>query len=175
MSLKCVVCQNESEIKKLNETIIQLTLKLQQYNHEEIYISSNKKQLIVEHFNQSNKPIYDESYNITDYKFVTLTFDPKKYGFMQTETNQKNLMLSVLVDYEYEMYGSFEYHKNGNLHCHFIVKCTEEEIKKMKKEIRHIFTDNPRNREFMDIGVAKDKTAIRYINKESNSYFSTKN
>lgn len=171
MSIKCVVCQNESEIKLLREQVLQLHLKLQQYNHEQIYVTVKQKQQLMETFKYAILPFHDESYDITGYQFITLTFDPKKYGFMQSEQDQKELMLTALMNYDYYMYGSFEYHKNGNIHLHAIIKCTEEQIKQMKKEIRHKFTDNPRNREFLDHGPAKDKSAIRYINKESKSYF----
>lgn len=131
---------------------------------------AHEKQKIEELYKFSDKPILSEDFIPEGYQFVTLTYDPKKFGYMQCERGQREYFLAVLSKYPNPMYGSFEYHKNGNMHMHFIMKSTENEVKQMKKDIRHKFTDNPRNREFMDYGVAKFKTAVRYINKES-KYF----
>lgn len=165
----CVVCQNESEIFKLKQQLVELNLKLSQYNHEEMRITINNKQLIEEQFELSNRPLLNEEFDISGYQFITLTYDPKKFGFCQLETKQREYFLCSLLNKQ--VYGCFEYHKNGNMHCHFIMKSTEDEAKQFKKEIRYKFTDNPKNRDFMDIGVAKDKMAIRYIHKESRFYF----
>lgn len=170
--IRCVVCQNESEIKQLKQQIVELSLKLQQYEHQQMKVTINQKQLIEEQFEQSNRPLLNEEFDITGYQFITLTYDPKKFGYLQTETAQREYFLSALLDKS--VYGCFEYHKNGNMHCHFVMKSTEEEAKKMKQDIRYKFTDNPKNRDFMDIGIAKDKVAIRYINKESRFYFKHK-
>lgn len=130
-------------------------------------ISANEKQLNGT-INQTDKEIYSELCDITDFKFITLTYDPKKFGYSNSENIQKEYFLAKIYPYikDKQFYGCFEHHQNGNLHMHFILKETEEYCKIMKKEIRRYFTDDTRNRSFMDIGTAKYKLAIRYINKE---------
>jgi len=175
MSIKCVVCQDDHQIKLLKAKISELTIKLSMYEHSEMKAYSHEKQLIDIIYEQSDTPLLNEDFNIEGYQFVTLTYDPKKFGYMQSARGQTEYFLAALIKYEQLLYGCFEYHKNGNVHMHFIIKGTNEELEQMKKDIRYKFTDNPRNRDFMDYGICKDKTGIRYINKESNKYIKRRN
>lgn len=174
-TIKCVVCQEESEVKKLKQQIIELNLKLSQYVHEVMKVTNDDRQRLEEEFEYSNTPLLNEDFNVEGYYFVTLTYDPKKFGYMQTEKAQQEYFLANVSRYKYPTYGCFEHHKNGNVHFHFIIQASLEQVKQMKNEMRHKFTDNNRNKDFMDIGIAKHKTAIRYINKESKKYIKRRN
>lgn len=169
MSHKCVVCQTESTIKQLEFKNKQLmeTINRLESKYDKMTITNDERQLI-QNFEYSEKPVFGESSNVKDYQFITLTYDPLKFGYTNSEKSQREYLMAKIYNYVHfrPFYGCYEHHKNGNVHMHFILKESEEECKKMRKEIRRFFTDRINNKQFLDIGIAKDKTAIRYINKE---------
>lgn len=146
---------------------------------EELLVLSQYDKLALRNIKRSVKPIpfkLPEDSTLLHYRFITITFDPKKFGTSPLEELRKNYILdklykSVESDKLVEkFYGSFEYHKNGMLHAHAILVIHSVSDKVMARYFTDFFSDNPRNKVAIQLGPAK-KTALDYINKESEDYF----
>lgn len=107
------------------------------------------------------------------WSFITLTFDPQKFGISNEPEGEKNYMLNIILaaarlSYISSVYGSFELHKNGTVHTHFVAKVHDQQIYSyLKKQL----TDNPKNKNAVNLGPAKFPNCIKYIQKESNDYY----
>lgn len=119
---------------------------------------------------QENKQ-YNEEYG--RHLFITLTFDPNRFGDCN-EPEEEQLYLLYLINQAYEkelllptVYGCFEKHKNGSIHTHFIctVKYASIHTTTLKKFFKARLTDNPYNRNAVDVGNYRFKKSIEYINK----------
>lgn len=168
ISLKLEIEQLKAKYAKYDEERLN-ALKLPPYAEYEIKLR----------IKQSKTPIVTDFTDITpqiqQLMFTTVTFDPLKFGIQSYEEQRKNYILhhfKHLVDktdiIEY-FYGSFEYHSSGIIHAHMVVK-TQYSSKFIDTSLRHLFTDNTRNKRAV-ITYPFKKTAIEYINKESTHYF----
>lgn len=104
-------------------------------------------------------------------KFITITFDPDKFGSVNEDIREKEYILSVLYrlkSYYTFIYGCFEYHKSGTVHSHLIMHTS---VANMKQMLRPYFTNNPKNKIVIDVGPAKMPQSITYINKESKDFY----
>lgn len=100
--------------------------------------------------------------------FITITFDPSKFGAVNDKDLEKNYILCSIVQLIrkfsiFYVYGSFEFQKNGAIHSHLILRSGE--IIDIIKHLKKCFTNNPRNNKAIDYGPAKQKQSIDYINK----------
>lgn len=107
------------------------------------------------------------------WKFLTITFDPEKFGISNEPGDEKNYILHHLLrvyklNYCSALYGCFEQHQSGRVHSHIVIKVLDNDI---YGELKRSFTDNPRNKHAVDIGLARFPQAIKYIEKESTDYF----
>lgn len=125
---------------------------------------------------QSSPIEYEYESELSNSYFVTITFDPAKFGLMPYEVERKNYILNALykimkTDLIKKCYGCFEYHQNGIVHSHLIINAQYEDIKTIKRKLREEFSDNPYNKIVVDIGYAKFPQAKQYIEKESSDYY----
>lgn len=108
--------------------------------------------------------------SITDYIFITITFDPKLFGTELNDELRRNYILyysRVLLDCTF--YGSFERHKSGIIHAHIISHISDND-KEKTQELRDRFTQYfaryKVNKTAIQIGPMNIKKAEAYINKK---------
>lgn len=118
-------------------------------------------------FDRINHPLNVEYKETLPYwRFITLTFDPNKFGLNNDAADEKNYILYSLLEisnYVDHIYGCFEYQKNGAVHSHVLVRLNENGP--IEKILKKQFTDNPRNRNAVQVDKAKYPNALNYINK----------
>lgn len=105
--------------------------------------------------------------------FITLTFDPDKFGTNNPSEDEENYILYILAkqckrDRIFNIYGCFEQFKTGITHAHLIMHTNF--IDEIRKELKLALTNNPRNRNSIDIGPAHKTKAIDYINKSDDGH-----
>lgn len=108
--------------------------------------------------------------------FYTITFDPERFGPIIPDNKAKDYILYILsmVIEKFantRIYGSFEYHKNGNIHAHCIIVTYQQ--KEITQYLKSKFTNNPKNKHCIDCGPARVPQAKEYIEKESDHYFTS--
>lgn len=183
----CAVC-NSSNIQCWKCERISLKFKIAQLQNELAkFYSADIEKLSVEYYErqisqdyltvQSPIPIkYDYHNDLSTSHFVTITFDPARFGLQPFESERKDYIIHKLYrlfdkNLVKKCYGSFERHKNGIIHSHLIINAQQEDIKKIKQLLKSYFTDNPYNKIVVDIGPAKYPQAMEYIEKESDDYY----
>lgn len=184
MQVNCPVCIGSSQcykcqIKQLNNTIRELRKKLEVYDEhilaDHLLIPPDNANFRVK---QSNKPLDNlypiEQSQIETYYFVTLTFDPAKFGTHRLDQHRKDYILhQLMILYDKELiknfYGCFEHHDSGIIHAHVIIKTYNPSEVYQLLQVK--FTDNNRNKRAVQLVPAKIPNAIKYINKESSNYF----
>lgn len=158
--------------KKLKEEIQQLKNKinyLTAHTHDELYVTGSERLEITEHIQMISEP--DNTYRYTptaDWRFVTLTFDPARFGVDNDPAHEALYILKVLTngikeEYIFQLYGCFERQRSGVVHSHCLIK-TGDEIK-LLRYLKRNFTNNPRNNKAVDAPPAKHPQALEYINK----------
>lgn len=168
---RCTIKQLKNEIKLLNQQLANYT---EHISSDVLRVPYNE----IHRIKQSNLPL-DNYYPIdhdqlSSYKFITITFDPTKFGTQQLDQQRKDYILHHLIKlYDNEMiknfYGCFEYHKNGIVHSHIIAQTYVPQD--VYSYLKTKFTDNAKNKYAIQIDPAKIPQAIDYINKESTNYF----
>lgn len=176
-SVKCSKC----EIISLKLEIARLRRELSQFyliDSEKLSVSLQEKQLSCDYLTiRAVIPIkYEYKDALSLSHFVTITFDPARFGMQEFQSERKEYILHkfyILMDKKLinNVYGSFELHKNGIVHAHVIINAQTENIKKINKLLKSYFTDNQHNKIVIQIGPAKYPQAIEYIEKESEDYF----
>lgn len=101
--------------------------------------------------------------------FITITFDPNKFGHSNQSHDEKVYIMYELEqcykkELIYDYYGCFEKQSNGTIHAHMVGYSSK--IHELRRYLKHAFTDNPHNNKAVDIGSAKDKRSIQYIDTE---------
>lgn len=174
--LRCENCDLKAEVNSLRNQIRFLT----DSKNELLEISRYDQMNIIKTLNVISKPIdikLDDLSTLPYYYFITLTFDPNKFGVANDSEQEKQYLRSLIAitisrEYISKVYGCFEYQKNGAVHCHFICYSYDsEQIVKAGKYYKKRLTNNPHNRCAVQIGKMKYPQAIEYINKESVDYF----
>lgn len=119
-----------------------------------------------------------------DYAAVTMTLDPKKFPQLMftPEYNQQKYYKQIISKLIYTdtinaVYGCFEKHLNGIVHCHLIIPTynTPANYQELEKAIKPYLTDRQRNKYAVVIKPATDSSGwLKYINKPANykEYFS---
>lgn len=126
---------------------------------------------IIEIENQLHYPLEIEENVIC--KFVTLTFDPKKFPILSNRTAQRAYIkeqLEQLIKTDWgcnnrmhDFYGCYELHDSGIVHAHFVIKqIYVEELAILKRQ----FTDNPNNSHTPHVCNKNYREAVDYINKK---------
>lgn len=176
-SIKC----NKCEIIKLKNEVCTLRRELAKYytsdvtkftpNFYDKFLSLNFKTV------RQCQPIeYVYESELPNSFFITITFDPARFGLYPYESERKQYILNSLYkimkdELIKKCYGCFEYHQNGIVHSHLIANIAPDDAKIVKRKLREQFTDNLHNKIVVDIGKAKFPQAKQYIEKESEEYF----
>lgn len=173
-----ILCPN-CEITRLKKEIKKLRQELDMYTHimsEELDLKYWQIADINKTFTRSKIPLkFEYKHNLSKCNFITITFDPAKFGIQPLHEERKNYILSKLFSMIkscviMELYGCFEYTKAGFIHAHLIASTNYRESE-IKQILKVYFTDNMRNTKAVDVGPAKHPQAEEYINKESDDYF----
>lgn len=185
-SFYCVICRNSTqcfrcEIKELKQQILDLKSKIIKYESdcsEQLALHYYNKVEIRKTFSEKQmKFVFDYENKLSNAYFITITFDPNKFGVKELTDMRKDYILHQLTKlYQKEMYsdcyGCFEHHKNGIIHSHLIM------ITAFPKEVRAYlkskFTDNVHNKVVIQLDKAKYPQAAEYIEKESVHYYKIK-
>jgi len=126
-------------------------------------------------FERSSEPIwFDYLPWLSQAYFITLTFDPARFGVSNHTDAQKDYLLTVICQlFEKELalsvYGCFEFCKTGAVHTHMILQTNQ--INDVKKFCKSKLTFNAYNKHAVDVGNAKHPQAQQYIEKESVDYY----
>jgi hypothetical protein len=143
--------------------------------NENLYLKPYQRADIAASFNIFYSPIPLDGWDLNTklWRFITLTFDPSKFGCSNDPENERMYMLNIILaaarlSYITKVYGSFELHKNGTIHTHFIAEVHSQDLYHfLKKKL----TDNPKNKNAVNEGKAKFPNCIKYIEKESTYYY----
>lgn len=113
---------------------------------------------------------------IKDYYFLTITFDPQKFGLANDITLEQNYIFYTLYrlikkQFTDHLTGSFEYQKNGATHAHLILKINDKSPKELIDFIQPYYTDDKKNKYAIKLLPAKFPNVIDYIKKESSEYY----
>lgn len=182
----CAICHHSTQCYKCE--IFDLKVKVRQLQSElSRYYTSDVEKLNLTYSDKQDyanfivmrcdKPInFDYKDELSTSHFVTITFDPARFGMQPFDEERKEYIIHKLTSLMNKQlikkcYGSFERHKNGIIHSHLIINAQQEDIKKIKQLLKSYFTDNPYNKIVIDIGPAKYPQAKDYIEKESDDYY----
>jgi hypothetical protein len=176
-SVKCSKC----EIKYLKNEVNTLRRELSKYYTSDITKFTPN---FTDKFNSTNfitrrqcTPFeYNYETELSNSFFITITFDPAKFGLYPYEAERKQYIINSLYkimkdDLIKKCYGCFEYHNNGIIHSHLIANIAPDDAKLVKRKLKEQFTDNLNNKIVVDIGKAKFPNAKEYIEKESEDYY----
>lgn len=182
----CVICSGSSQctkcrLKTANDMIRQYKERLDyilNISSEQLQLTYYQEILIDSTFKQSSFPfefIIPDT-NLEYWHFITITFDPEKFGVSNpVESERKYILcqLSKLIHMKFlkDIYGCFEQHNNGRTHAHFIAFVLDNDY---KQYLKRKFTDNPRNNIAVKPLPAMFPQVIKYIQKESTAYYITK-
>lgn len=132
------------------------------------------------------EPIDSESESSSDYEswysewcssrvyFITITFDPSKFGIDNDSEQERVYILHKLEKainkiYIKRYYGCFEYQKNGTIHAHLVVDVGIASPHDIRKHLKPYFTNNMRNLHAVQVEFPKSLSKVfRYINKHEN-------
>lgn len=180
MSTHCVVCKHSSQcykcqIKDLKSTIEKLTYELS-------YLRKGSNSLLVlkddysKHFETDNKFLPINYYGeMSDYQFLTITFDPQKFGLFNQPKDEQNYIFKYLTKsinkgFIKQLTGCFEYQKNGTTHAHIIIH-TNYKPKEIEDHFRPSFTDDLKNRYAIKCYPLQKEKCEAYLQKESTEYY----
>lgn len=178
----CLICYNtlslcsSCEIKKLKHQVAELTEVVNFLcgeSNRQLIVSKKYKSLIEKNFHRYAFPAKEfPKIQENDYIFITLTFDPERFGSNNDSEDEKQYLLYIITKLVesnnlFDIYGSFEYQRNGSIHCHFISKFSDYSY--IKKQLTRDLTNRPRNDKAVDIRPVKGLQKLwNYINKEPN-------
>ena len=170
---KCRICSLRTALIAANDTIRFLS----RDHHEALSLTHSQKMDVYYKIRRSDIPINIDTiladYSLSYLKFITITFDPEKFGSNNDSDHEKDYILSVLIRLSrsyFFFYGCFEFHKSGTVHAHLLMASSENDSF-WNKTLKSYFTDKPRNRNAVTCYPAKMPQSVRYINKESDDYF----
>lgn len=171
---QCFKCQIQ-ELKEENSSLRKELARFHAIENDALKLQYWQQQEITNLFTQSKIKIpFEYKSKLSNAYFITITFDPNKFGVVQLEDERKQYILYSLYKcikskLLTELYGCFEYHKNGLIHTHAIL------ITGYPTEIKHklhpLYTDNTKNTVVIQIDKAKHPQAQQYIEKESTHYY----
>lgn len=141
--------------------------------NEEFKLKKEEQQLVDKTFQRisyppEKQPDYDNEY-LRTLIFITLTFDPEKFSPNNDSEDERNYLLHLIAQLVesknlYQIYGSFEYQKNGSVHCHFISRFSDYGL--IYKTLKRGLTNRPRNDKAVDIKPVHSLEKLwNYINK----------
>lgn len=168
---RCRIKQLEEENRELRQELIKLT-----FTPPESFDIDYSVRMDIHNFVLRSTEAMDFEYidKLSHAYFITITFDPAKFGCQQYEKQRKNYILAQLLelrkeDKYTECYGCFEYHDNGIVHSHLIMITAYP--KYVYRFLKSKFTDNSKNKVVIQVDKAKYPQAKQYIEKESSDYY----
>lgn len=134
---------------------------------------------MVSTFTLSKKPFIIQPDDLSDgtdlahYKFITITFDPTKFGINNDINKERIYILSILYKlikkgFIKRVSGCFEVHKSGATHAHLTAYVEDNDYLPYLK--RH-FTDNPKNKVAIKVLPAKYPSVVSYMSKDIGPFF----
>lgn len=176
----CVVCKQATQCFKCR--IIDLE-KANEFLRTELryWKKESNKQLILkddysQYFDIDNKylPIKYIG-DIIEYHFLTITFDPSKFGLFNNHQDEQNYIFKTVrhcikKEAIRQLTGCFEYQQNGTTHAHMIIR-SDLNDRDIEDLLRPYYTDNEKNRYAIKCLPAKFPNVEQYIMKESNEYY----
>lgn len=171
---QCYKCQIQ-ELKQENTALRNELARFHTIENDALQLKYWQSQEIINTFTQSKMKIpFEYKSKLSNAYFITITFDPNKFGVAQLEDERKQYILYSLYkciksELLTEVYGCFEYHKNGLVHAHAILITGYP--KEIQQKLHPLYTDNTKNKVVIQIDKAKHPQAQQYIEKESTHYF----
>lgn len=179
--MHCAICKGTSQCFRC--IIKELQLKVSQQEVELRYWKGESCKLLC--CSKDYRTFYEISHNFlplnyigdsSEYRLLTITFDPKKFGLFNVRTDEQNYILKQLMklikaQQIKSLSGCFEYQKNGTTHAHLIVRvgCSNSDI---ENALRPYFTDDLKNKFAIKCEDPKNmKNVENYLQKESNEYY----
>lgn len=155
------------QLMEENRKLKQQLAYIQGISSEQLELKYYEKNAINKSFIIKKQPMDFEYELIPHFKFVTITFDPQKFGTDNDQQQEEQYILHQLNKLKEQqqittLYGCFELHKTGTTHAHMILGTNYET--EIYKQLKKAFTDNPHNRRAIDIQLVK-KPAKEYIDK----------
>lgn len=177
----CVICRGGSPCFKCQLTILQkentrLNLELKYWRNESSPVLVLKKDYSKNfHLTTVYQPIVYNPVDLTPYRFLTITFDPKKFGQYNNNNDERNYIFYTLDKSIRDclinrLTGCFEYQVNGTTHAHILIT-TDKTDKQVEQYFRPYYTDDKRNIYAIKCVPAKFPNVETYIKKESNEYY----
>lgn len=181
--IHCIICSQTSQcfkcqiaqLKQENADLRKELARFHSITNEKLQLKYWQQQEITNTFIQSKTKIpFEYKDKLSNAYFITITFDPNKFGVEQLDDERKQYILYSLYkciksEMITELYGSFEYHKNGLIHSHAIAITGYH--KELYDKLQPLYTDNSHNKYAIQIGKAKHPQAQQYIEKESTHYY----
>lgn len=173
----CLKCENK-QLKSVNEQLQQQLNFILSLSSDKLKLNIYQKQEISKYMIRQSEAIQftNPIEELPKWHFVTVTFDPAKFGLSNNEDEEKNYILHEIIKLFRKgmiksVYGCFEYTKALKIHAHFVCYVYDNDY---KPQLKKAFTDNPKNNRAIDTVPAKFPNVITYINKESTDYFKLK-
>lgn len=183
---KCVVCYGSSPCYQCQIDALNSIISLQKAELKYLRKESNDHLLLKKdystYFETDNRYLPLNKYGkLSDYHFLTLTFDPQKFGLFNNPQDEKNYIFATLYKarkWIKQLTGCFEYQKTGTTHAHLILSLNSspnssypESDKEIEDWFRKFYTDNPKNKYAIKCYPAKFPAVEDYIKKESTEYY----
>lgn len=161
-------------IRKLRKTIVKQQQRLNFLEQTETYLP---KIDTVNYPYDDNQLMEIENLSI-DYVSVTMTFDPRKFPqlLFTPEYYQQNYFKQIISKLIYTdvinaVYGCFEKHNSGIIHCHFIAPLynTSSNYQELEQIIKPYLTDRATNNKAVVVKPTTNTSGwLNYINKSAN-------
>jgi len=178
--MPCAICHLTTKCFKCQINDLQRIIEIQNYELEYLRKDSNAQLILkddyTQHFEIDNKFLPIKYYGeMIDYAFLTITFDPNKFGIFNQRVDEQNYIFrtlhkSIKKEYIKQLTGCFEYQKNGTTHAHIIIK-TEYNDSKIEDFFRPFYTDDPKNKYAIKCYRLQKEKCETYLQKESTEFF----
>jgi len=177
----CAICYGMSpcfkcQLRHLKEENEQLKNKLHFFTRETNKLLKLKRDYTNEFLlGHEYLPIVFSYSDLRHYRFLTITFDPKKFGQYNDNSLERNYIFKTIrkaIDDQLieQVTGCFEYQKNGTTHAHMIIS-TQRADDVIEDFFRPYYTDDKRNKYAIKCLPAKFPNVENYIKKESNEFY----
>lgn len=186
MSTSCVVCKGSSQCQRCQIKDLKKIIEKQEYELQYLRKGSNHQLKLnndySQYFETDNKFLPIKYYGeMKDYQFLTITFDPNKFGIFNQPSDEQNyifcylkraIMTSIAPKPSFitQLTGCFEYQKNGTTHAHIIIK-SDYTTKQVEDFFRPFFTDDPKNKYAIKSYLLQKEKCETYLQKESTEFF----
>lgn len=159
-----------NELKEHNNKLKEAFDFVMNVSHDILTLRPQQISIIPYNITRINRPLnVNYKDDLIYWRFITITFDPNKFGLNNDPLLEKQYILHSLIDlnvkYKHydQFYGCFEYQKNGAVHSHVLMRILDNGP--LKKDLKKYYTDNSRNEHAVKVDYAKYPNALNYINK----------